>query len=227
MAIGGANSNVFLNHLALYKLGCVKNGESVFIHAASGGLGQAAIVLAKHAGVEIFVTVGTEEKRYFIINEYQIQPDHIFSSRNSSFAPDLMAMTKGEGVDIVLNTLAGPLLQESFNCIARFGRVVEIGNRDSALNSLLQMGAFTRSTSISSFDLLLYEKHRGLEVSQVMKESIDLFKRGLIAPVKPVTVISLSDLERACRLMQAGKHIGKIIISVLPDDIVPVRIIFI
>lgn len=209
-------------YFSLYELGRVKKGESVLIHAASGGLGQAAIVLAKHAGAEIFVTVGTEKKREFIINEYDIQPDHIFSSRDETFAAGVMAMTKGKGVDIVLNTLAGPLLQESFNCVARFGRFVEIGKRDLESNNLLEMGAFTRSISISSFDLLLYGEHRGLKVSRVMKDIIALFKQGAIAPVKPVTVYPLSDLERAYRLMQAGKHMGKIVISVSADDMIPV-----
>jgi NADPH:quinone reductase-like Zn-dependent oxidoreductase len=209
-------------YFSLHHLGRVQKGDKVLIHAGTGGVGQAAIVLAKHAGAEIFVTVGTEKKREFVMNEYGIQPDHIFSSRDASFAPGVLAMTQGKGVEIVLNTLAGPLLQESFNCIARFGRFIEIGKRDLELNSSLEMGAFTRSVSFSSFDLLLFGEYQGAEVNRVLKEIIHLFRQNIITPVQPVTIFPLSDIEKTFRLMQAGKHMGKIVVSVKPDDLVPV-----
>jgi NADPH:quinone reductase-like Zn-dependent oxidoreductase len=209
-------------YFCLHDLGRVREGDKVLIHAATGGLGQAAIALAKHAGAEIFATAGTEKKREFLTSQYGIQPDHIFSSRDASFAPGVLAMTQGKGVDVVLNTLAGTLLQESFNCVARFGRFVEIGKRDLELNSFLEMGAFTRSVSFSSFDLLQFGEHKGLEVRRVMKEIIRLFELGVIAPVQPVTVYPLSEIEKSFRLMQAGKHMGKIVVSVRPDDLVPV-----
>jgi NADPH:quinone reductase-like Zn-dependent oxidoreductase len=208
-------------YVSLYDMARVQKGEKVLIHAAMGGLGQAAIVLAKHAGAEIFVTVGTAEKREFAIEKYGIQPDHIFSSRDASFASGVLAMTGGKGVDIVLNTLAGTLLQESFNCIAQFGRFIEIGKRDLEGNSLLEMGAFTRNVSFSSIDLLQLEEHKGLEINRVMKEIIHLFKQNVVAPVQPVTVYPLSEIEKTFRLMQAGKHMGKIVVSVT-DDLVPV-----
>ncbi|KAI9879283.1 MAG: hypothetical protein M1830_009013 [Pleopsidium flavum] len=209
-------------YVSLYDTARLQKGETVLIHAATGGFGQAAIVLAKHVGAEIFVTVGTESKRDFVIKKYGIQPDHIFSSRDTSFAAGVLAMTQGKGVDIVLNTLAGALLQESFNCIAPFGRFIEIGKRDLELNSSLEMGAFTRAVSFSSIDLLALGIHKGHEINRVLKDIIRLFKEKVINPIETVTVHPLSDIEKTFRLMQAGKHMGKIVISVKPDDLVPV-----
>jgi NADPH:quinone reductase-like Zn-dependent oxidoreductase len=213
-------------YVSLYDTARLQKGETVLIHAATGGVGQAAIILAKHVGAEIFVTVGTKEKRDFVIKKYGIQPDHIFSSRDASFAANVLAMTQGKGVDVVLNSLAGVLLQESFNCIAPFGRFVEIGKRDLELNSSLEMGAFTRAVSFSTIDLLALGEHKGHELNRVMNDIIRLVKEKAISPVEPVTVYSLSDIEKAFRLMQAGKHMGKIVISVKPDDMVPVSKIY-
>ena len=210
------------SYITLFDIARLQKRESVLIHAATGGFGQAAIILAKHVGADIFVTVGTEIKRDFIMKKYGVQPDHIFSSRDTSFAAGVLSMTNGKGVDVVLNTLAGVLLQESFNCIAPFGRFVEVGKRDLEQNSSLEMGAFARAVSFSHIDLLMICEHRSHQVNKVMKEIIHLFREKVIKPVDPVTVYPISEIEKAFRLMQAGKHMGKIVISVKPNDLVPV-----
>jgi NADPH:quinone reductase-like Zn-dependent oxidoreductase len=89
----------------LYEIARLRKGESILIHAATGGLGQASIMLAKHIGAEIFVTCGTETKRRLLIDRYHIDPSHIFSSRDASFAPGIMAKTNGKGVDVVSRNL--------------------------------------------------------------------------------------------------------------------------
>ena len=209
-------------YISLFDTARLQKGDSVLIHAATGGFGQAAIILARHMGAEIFVTVGTEMKRDFMVKKYGISPDHIFSSRDTSFAAGVMNMTEGRGVDVVLNTLAGALLQESFNCIAPFGRFIEVGKRDLELNNSLEMGAFTRAASFSAVDLLMLGQHKGLQIHRILKEVIHLFKEKVIHPVEPVTVYPISEIEKTFRLMQAGKHMGKIVISIRPDSLVPV-----
>ena len=209
-------------YFCLYEMARLQKGEKILIHAATGALGQAAIVLAKHVGAEIFVTVGTEKKRDFVVKKYDVQPDHIFSSRDTSFGPGVQAMTQGKGVDVVLNTLAGPLLQESFNCVSQFGRFIEVGKKDLELNSSLEMGAFTRNVSFSSIDLLQLGEFRGHDVHRVLLDIMNLYQKKVISPVEPVTVYPLAEIEKSFRLMQAGKHMGKIVISVKPDDLVPV-----
>ena len=214
-------------YFALYEMARIRKNESFLIHAATGGFGQAAIVLAKRVNAEIFVTVGREKKRDFVIKKYGIQSDHVFSSRDTSFAQGLLAVTQGKGVDVVLNTLAGPLLQESFDCVAQFGRFIEVGKRDLQLNNSLEMGAFTRTVSFSSIDLLQLEEYRGHDVHRVLKDVVNLWKEGGISPVEPITVYPLAEIDKTFRLMQAGKHVGKIVLSVKGDDIVPVIEIYI
>lgn len=108
----------------------LQRGESVLIHGAAGGLGQAAIVLSQYIGAEIFVTVSTEAKKRFLIDTYGIEADHVFNSRDLSFAKGIKRMTGGRGVDVVLNSLAGEALRQTWHCVAPFGRFIEIGKRD-------------------------------------------------------------------------------------------------
>jgi NADPH:quinone reductase-like Zn-dependent oxidoreductase len=213
-------------YISLFEIARLVKDESILIHAATGGVGQAAIILAKYMGVQIFATVGSEQKRDFLVKTYAIPPDRIFSSRDLSFVSAVIAETNGLGVDVVLNSLAGPLLQGSFDCLARFGRFVEIGKRDLTLNSSLEMNTFNRSASFAHMDLLQLEEHKGSLIQRTMKEIVRLLQEGHIMPVSPTTVYPLSELETAFRLMQAGKHLGKLVVSMESDDqqLVPVII---
>ena len=147
-------------YMALFDLGRLEAGDKVLVHGGSGGVGQAGVMLAQHVGAEVFTTVSTQAKRDFVKAQFGLDDDHIFSSRDPSFATDIMTRTANRGVDVVLNHLAGPLLQVSFDCIARFGRFVEIGKKDVEANNFLQMEAFTRNVTFASFDLLQMEEFR-------------------------------------------------------------------
>lgn len=211
-------------YVSLYDSARLESGEAILIHSATGGVGQAAIMMAQRVGAEVFVTVGSDEKREFVMKQFGIAPDHIFSSRDTSFAPGIMAVTDGKGVDVVLNSLAGTLLQESFNCLAPFGRFIEIGKRDLELNNSLAMEAFTRAVTFTSIDVVALGEKKRAQTHRIMKDIIRLVAEKEIKPVHPINVYPLSDVEKAFRLMQAGKHMGKIVLSVTPDLFVPVRI---
>lgn len=210
-------------YISLLELARLEKGETVLIHAAMGGVGQAAINLAKMVGAEIFATVGSAEKREALISHYGIPEDHIFSSRSTSFAMGVRAATGGKGVDVILNSLSGSLLQESFDCLAQFGRFVEIGKRDLELNNSLQMQTFTRNVSFYSLDLIQLEDHKGHLINRVMKEVIRLFDQGTISTALPLTTYPLSEIGKPFRLMQSGRHMGRIVATVEPDVSVPVR----
>ena len=209
-------------YLSLYETARLQNGETILIHSATGGVGQAAVMLAQRVGAEVFATVGSEEKRQFLMENFGIPPDHIYSSRDTAFATKIMEMTEGKGVDVVLNSLAGTLLQESFDCLAPFGRFVELGKRDFELNNSLAMEAFTRAVSFTSIDVIALGERKPMIANRILKDVVRLVAAKEIDPVRPLTVYPLSDVEKAFRLMQAGKHMGKIVLSVSPETLVPV-----
>jgi NADPH:quinone reductase-like Zn-dependent oxidoreductase len=207
---------------ALYNMASLKIGETVLIHSGTGGVGQAAIMLAQHIGAKIFVTVGSDEKRDFLMKKYGIPSEHIFSSRNRTFADKVMALTGGNGVDVVLNSLAGQLLRETWNCIAYFGRFIEIGKRDLELNNNLEMGPFVRSVTYASIDLIALGELRGNILSSIMKDLTALLNTKAIRAVEPLHVFPMTEAEKAFRTMTTGKHMGKIVLKPSPTDFVKV-----
>jgi len=128
-------------------------GETVLIHSGAGGVGIAAIQIAQMQGAEIFTTVSTEAKRQYLIKNFGIKPENIFNSRDSSFLEGVLAATNGKGVDVVLNSLIGDLLHDSWRACARFGRFVEIGKRDLTDSGRLDMQMFKRNVTFSAFDV--------------------------------------------------------------------------
>lgn len=138
-------SIIFLtSYICLFDLARLQPGERVLVHAGSGGVGQSAIMLAQHAGAEVFVTCSSETKRDLIKNQYGLDSDHILSSRDTSFAAAILERTGGAGVDVVINSLSGSLLKATWDCMARFGRFLEIGKVDIEAARRLDLTPLTR-----------------------------------------------------------------------------------
>ncbi|RYP73024.1 hypothetical protein DL771_003892 [Monosporascus sp. 5C6A] len=206
-------------YVALVDVAHLRHGQSVLIHAAAGGVGQSAIMLAKdYLGAEVYATVGSQEKRDLLTREYGIPPERIFNSRDASFAPAVLAATGGRGVDVVLNSLAGPLLQAGFDVLAPFGHFVEIGKRDLEGNSLLEMATFSRVASFTSLDMMSLLRERGPHAHRVLCEVARLAEQKAIGPIHPVTVFPMRQVAKAFRLLQTGKHTGKVVLSVEPGE---------
>ncbi|KAH6645861.1 hypothetical protein BKA67DRAFT_668597 [Truncatella angustata] len=200
----------------------LRPNETVLIHAASGGVGQSAIMIAKDIGAEIFATVGTAEKREFLKEIYDIPDDHIFSSRDVSFANGVMERTRGKGVDVILNSLGGPLLRASWNCLADFGRFIEIGKRDIELDNNIGLAPFARGTMFAALDLLFMYYKRPMEFFQIVQNISSMVKERKLGPVHPITSFPISEYEKALRFMQEGKHKGKIVLEPREGDLVKV-----
>lgn len=207
-------------YCALLEAGRAEEGETVLVHAAAGGVGQACIVLAQNRGVEVFATVGSQEKRDFLRATYGIPDDHIFSSRDASFVADVLAATDGRGVDSVINSLAGRLLDESWNLLAPYGRFVEIGKKDIHSNKALGMAPFRKALSFVHVDIINLVDHKPKAAQRILQELVHMLGSRAITNIAPVTTFSLADIGRAFRVMQAGKHIGKIVIVPGPEDLV-------
>ena len=209
-------------YFSLVEIARLQRTQSVLIHAAAGDVGQAAIMIAQHLEAEIFATVGSPEERDLIIRKYRMPADHIFNSRDKSFGAATLAATKGRGVDVVLNSLAGPLLQESFSLVAHFGHLVDIGKRDLKENSNLEMRLLARSISFSVVDLPSLLEYRGTDVHRCLGEVMRLIEAKAVTPVHPVTVYAMGDIAETSRLLQTGRHMGKLVLSFGSHEMVPV-----
>ncbi|KAI1498194.1 putative polyketide synthase [Biscogniauxia marginata] len=188
----------------------LEKGQTVLIHAASGGVGQAAIQIAKLIGAEIFATVSSVAKRQLLQDQYGIPESHIFSYRH--FKRNLMHATQGNGVDVVLNSLSGQFLMDSWDCVARLGTFCEIGKTDIYGRSQLNMANFDKGATFSAMDGgHMYEK-RPEFVVRALQEILDLVGQGLLKPVYPVTTYSMTHIQEVFSLMAARKHVGKLVL---------------
>ncbi|PLB49064.1 polyketide synthase-like protein [Aspergillus steynii IBT 23096] len=204
--------------LALIRIARLRRNESVLIHSAAGAVGQASIVTAKHLGARIFATAGTPAKRAFLHETYGIPKDQIFSSRTSEFRDSILVATGGKGVDVIVNSLGGELLQETWALIANFGRFVEIGKKDALQNASLSMKPFDRNVTFSGVDVRELFEHRPDELRETLSEVVDLLQRNAIAPLKPVTALPISQFATALRTLRSGDNIGKVVVTFGKDE---------
>ena len=140
-------------YYALVTLARLRPGESVLVHSGAGGVGQSALQLARHIGATVFTTVGSDEKKRLLMEQYGLPSEKIWSSRDTSFAAEISRATNSKGVDVVINSLSGELLQASWRCVAPFGRFIETGKRDINDNGVLPMDGFANNVSFACADL--------------------------------------------------------------------------
>ena len=207
---------------AIVRIARAQPGQTVLIHAAAGGVGQVALQIATYIGMEVFATVGSSDKRALLQELYGLSDDHIFNSRDLSFVKGVMRMTQGRGVDVVLNSLSGEALRQTWQCIAPFGTFVEIGLRDILSNTGLDMHPFSKGATFAFFNLSHVLKANPKLMAQILKNSFDYLLQGITKPVSPLKVYSISEVENAFRLMQTGKHVGKIALSWDKNAVVPI-----
>ncbi|KAJ4296095.1 hypothetical protein N0V88_004797 [Collariella sp. IMI 366227] len=207
---------------SLIQMARLQKGETVLVHAAAGGTGQAAVIIAQAVGARIFATCSTLAKRDLLVQQYGLSPDDIFSSRDTSFAAAILAKTGGKGVDVVLNSLSGPLLKATWDCVARFGRFVDITKVDIEANRRLEMAPFGRCATYTSFDLLQQTEYSGHLTYDALLNSIRIIRQRKAPPIHPITSYSISEMATAMRQMQGGQHVGKLVLVPRPGDMVKV-----
>lgn len=213
---------VFSTAVYAIKVARLSAGDTVLIHCAAGGLGQALVMLCKTRGASVYITVGTSSKKKFMMDEYGIAEERIFTSRDASFQEGVMHATGGVGVDVVFNSLSGDLLRDTWECIAPFGRFVELGKRDFAINARLEMAKFARNVTFAAVDLAGVIRERPEEAAAVQREAMSLVMNGAVHAPRPISTYSMAELETAMRTMQTGRHMGKLVIRPRLDDMVRV-----
>lgn len=201
---------VFLTaYYALKHLAQAQPDERVLIHGAAGGVGLAAIQVARYLGVEIFATAGSEEKRDFL---RLLGVEHVFDSRSMSFAHDVLAATGGQGVDMVLNSLTGEAMRRSLGVLRPFGRFLELGKRDFIENTSLGLRPFKENISYFAIDADQLIVARPKLASALFAEVMQLLHEGVFSPL-PHRVFPAAQAVDAFRTMQQARHIGKIVVS--------------
>ncbi|EHB49685.1 Mycocerosate synthase [Mycolicibacterium rhodesiae JS60] len=185
-------------------------GDRVLIHSATGGVGQAAIGVARAAGAEIFATAGSEDRRQMLRD---IGIEHVYDSRSTDFADQIRRDTDGYGVDIVLNSLTGAAQRVGFELLATGGRFVEIGKRDVYGNTRLGMFPFRRNLTFYYVDLALMSLSHPQRIGDLLRNVYQLVAQGDL-PRAAHTEYPLADAATAIRVMGAAQHTGKLLLEI-------------
>ena len=196
-------------YYAMVHLGRLQQGERVLIHAGAGGVGQAAIQIAQMIGAEIFATAGNDEKRAFLKS---MGVNHVLDSRTLDFADEIMSITSGAGVDMILNSLAGEFIPRSLAMLKPYGRFLEIGKTDIYQNSQIDLYPFRRNLSYFAIDLDMVLRDKPQLGRELFLELIGHFESGKLKSL-PLTHFSASEVVSAFRYMAQRKNIGKIVVS--------------
>ena len=202
---------------ALHDLGRIQRGERVLIHAATGGVGLAAVQIAQLAGAEIFATAGSEEKRNYLRG---LGIRHAMDSRSTAFADEIRAIAKGAGVDLVLNSLAGDAIEKSISLLAAGGRFLEIGKRDIYANAQIGLRPFRNNLSLFAIDMGRVMASQPQTVQSLLKTILKLLRNGKLKPL-PHQTFSIARAADAFRLMGQARHIGKIVLSTRDAEVTP------
>ena len=184
----------------------------------SGPVNAAAIQVAKALGAEVFATAGTAEKRDFV---RLLGADHVLDSRSLAFAEEIMRITRGEGIDAVLNSLAGEAINRNLQVLKPFGRFLELGKRDFYENSKIGLRPFRNNIAYFGIDADQLMTSRPDVARRVFLELMSLFAKGTLRPL-PHRVFSALDAVDAFRYMQHSQQIGKIVLSFREDFEPPV-----
>ena len=199
-------------YYALYHSAKIKRGDRVLIHAATGGVGLAAVQLAQRAGAEIFATAGSPEKRAFLRS---MGINHVMDSRSLDFAEEIMAVTNGRGVDVVLNSLAGDFIPKSLSVLQSQGRFLEIGKTNVWDRS--QVAQVRPEASYHIVDIARICRETPGLVHSILRGIMASIKAGEISSL-PRKVFSIREATSAFRYMARAKHIGKIVLSWIDID---------
>jgi acyl transferase domain-containing protein/NADPH:quinone reductase-like Zn-dependent oxidoreductase/acyl carrier protein len=202
-------------HYALHHLGRLRAGERVLVHAAAGGVGLAAVQLARLADAEVLATAGSQEKRALL---RAIGVKHIFDSRTTAFVDQVREVTAGKGVDIVLNSLAGEALVRGLSVLGHGGRFIELGKQDIYADSRLGLRALRANLSFSAVDLDQLARRRAEVVVELAKEVFRLLDERRIHPL-PHRVFPVAMVGSAFRHMAKARHMGRVVVSMRDGDV--------
>ena len=191
----------------LVHLGRIQPGDRVLVHSAAGGVGSAAVLVARQLGAEVFATAGSEEKRDYLRG---LGIQHVYDSRSLDFGPSIRADTGGEGIDVVLNSLGGAAIDVGLELLRSGGRFVELGMRDYIAGRPLPSRPFTRGISLHLLDL-----RRILQAGRfrALIAEIEAAFGGQLPDLRVHQVVPACDASEAFRLMARAEHIGRVVVD--------------
>jgi acyl transferase domain-containing protein len=201
----------------LEHLGGIRAGDRVLIHSASGGVGMAALQLAKRAGAEVFATAGTEQKRSIV---KALGAAYVMDSRSLTFADEILRETEGRGVDFVLNSLTGNAIERGLAATRRGGCFLEIGRAGIwSAEDVAATGRELRYFPVMLGDACTEDPDTIQRLGSALFAAIE---SGEIQPL-PAQSFPIERAADAVRLMAQARHTGKLVLAMHPSVAFEIR----
>lgn len=208
---------------ALLEIARLEHGDRVLIHSAASAVGQVAIQLARRQGADVFSTVSSAEEKQFLVDAMGIPGNHIFFNRKHSLHQGIMRVTDGYGVDVLLNSIPDEeMLQASYKCVAPGGRFVDISRATSGSNTVLPFETFAPNVTLSVVDLLALPRRK---IASALKKAMQMLAGEMVRSCQPLRVFNVSEVQQVFRQFQAEDIIGRTVVRLKPEDVVPVSLI--
>ena len=203
-------STAFLTaYYALIVQAQLKPGDRILIHAASGGVGQAAIQIAQQIGAEIYATASPGKQEFL----KSIGIKFVMNSRTLAFADKICELTNNQGVEVVLNSLNGEFIPKSLEILSPNGRFIEIGK--IGIWTQQQVQEKRADITYKAFDLLEIAEQTPQLIKQMLTKLMPGFEEKQLQPL-PYTVFPVEEAANAFRYMAQAKHIGKVVMTLPP-----------
>ncbi|MGH3867804.1 MAG: type I polyketide synthase [Pseudonocardiaceae bacterium] len=196
-------------YYALCDLGRVMAGERVLIHTGTGGVGHAALQIARWKKAQVYSTAGSPAKRQLLT---ELGVKHAADSRSRAFVEEFQRATHGAGFDVILNTLTGDAIDANLNLVAPYGRYLELSKRDILDGSRIPLAPFARNLSFHAIDVVHMIAHRPDKAGTLLREVCHLIDQGVLGPL-PCTEYPAHQAADAFRLMGQARHIGKVVLT--------------
>lgn len=198
----------------LAQLARIQSGETVLIHGAAGGMGLAAIQVARRYGARIIATAGTEERRRQVL---EAGAHEALNSRSLNFVEEVLALTDGNGVDVVFNSAPGEIVAQNLRVTAEFGRIVEIGKADIYGGGVIDLEPFDRNLTFFAVDMDRMLAKRPETVRSVMREVLDALAAGTYQHL-PYVVYPMSEVDKAFEAVVRSTHSGRVVVRLDAAD---------
>ncbi|RJE22580.1 polyketide synthase [Aspergillus sclerotialis] len=206
-------------YYAILDIARLGEGDTILVHLAASTVGQVAIRIAQKQKARIYATTASSQEKNILAEELGIPSEHIFECHNATFAADVLRVTEGEGVDVILNSLVGEdLLRASACCLAIGGRLIEINHKNVEANHSLPLEIFARNIT---FSVVESTRLRPKALSGLLQTVITLTRDGELQIPRPPPVYNVSQLEQAFEKLQEKDTMNHVVITAGPEDVIP------
>ena len=197
-------------HLGFHTLAGLTEGQTVLVHSGAGGVGLAALQLARRAGATVIATAGSPAKRRYL---QRLGAAHVFDSRSLDFRDEVLAVTDGRGVDVALNSLADDFIPATLDTVADGGVFLEIGKR--GVWTAEQMAAARPDVAYHLYDLGEAIRSEPEPLGVAMRDLLADMASGELQPLRR-TIFPLDEVNAAFRYMANARHVGKVVVTQRP-----------